>query len=145
MIEIGPLQPEDRQRWTELWTDYLTFYATTLPAEVFDNTWTRLLSGHEIKAYAAREGSTIIGITHFLRHPSAWTLHPVIYLQDLFTDAAYRGRGVARALIAAVAEDARKGGSTRLYWLTQSDNARARLLYDRLAKHTGFIRYEYPL
>jgi hypothetical protein len=36
-------------------------------------------------------------------------------------------------------------GATRLYWNTQEDNARARLLYDKVARFNGFIRYDYPL
>ncbi|MBV8915705.1 MAG: GNAT family N-acetyltransferase, partial [Acetobacteraceae bacterium] len=55
------------------------------------------------------------------------------------------GKGAGRSLIAAVAERARAEGSTRLYWLTQEQNATARALYDKVAKHSGFIRYEYPL
>ena len=35
--------------------------------------------------------------------------------------------------------------ASRLYWHTQDDNARARLLYDKVARFSGFIRYEYPL
>lgn len=33
----------------------------------------------------------------------------------------------------------------RFYWHTQESNARARLLYDQVARFTGFIRYGYPL
>ncbi len=144
-MEIGPLQPADRQRWTKLWGKYLDYYEVKLPAEVYDHTWTRLLEDREVQGLAAREDGEILGIVHFLRHPSCWTLDPVVYLQDLFTDEAYRGRGVARALIEAVAAEARRGASTRMYWLTQAHNTTARTLYDRVAKHTGFIRYEYPL
>lgn len=145
MIEIGRLQDGDRARWTELWRQYLEFYETTLPPAIYSHTWDRIIAGREIHALAAREGEQILGITHFLLHPSAWTLQPVVYLQDLFTDPAQRSRGIARALIEAVAAHARDDGSTRLYWLTQSHNATARALYDKIAKHTGFIRYEYPL
>jgi GNAT superfamily N-acetyltransferase len=56
-----------------------------------------------------------------------------------------RGRGVARALIDAVADAARKQGASRYYWQTKQDNARARLLYDKVAVFRGFIRYDYPL
>jgi GNAT superfamily N-acetyltransferase len=52
---------------------------------------------------------------------------------------------VARALIERVAQAAREGGASRLYWLTQEGNASARALYDRLARYQGFIRYDYPL
>lgn len=144
-MEITPLHQSDRSRWTELWRAYLAFYDTELPDAVYDQTWSRILHGTELHGLAARVDGEMIGITHFLFHSSAWTLTPVCYLQDLFVNSASRGHGAGRALIEAVAERARAASSTRLYWLTQSHNATARALYDRLAKHSGFIRYEYPL
>ncbi len=145
MMEVGPLEPGDRARWTELWRLYLQFYEVELPEAVYAHTWSRLMAGRELHALAARDGGAIAGITHYLFHSSCWTLTPVCYLQDLFTDAAMRNRGAARALINGVAHAARESGSTRLYWLTQSHNETARALYDKVAKHTGFIRYEYSL
>lgn len=142
---VGPLTAADRPRWTELWQQYLEFYETVMPPAIYDHTWSRLIEGRELHGLAARDGDAILGITHFLYHPSGWTLTPVCYLQDLFTDSAHRGRGVARALIAAVGDQARAAGSTRMYWLTQSHNSTARALYDKIAKHSGFIRYEYPI
>jgi hypothetical protein len=44
-----------------------------------------------------------------------------------------------------VAAAARERGADRFYWHTQEHNARARLLYDQVARFTGFIRYVYPL
>lgn len=141
---ISPLQEADRSRWTELWRDYLLFYKTSLPDAVYDHTWARLMQGGPLHGLAARGPDGIIGITHFLYHPSAWTLTDVCYLQDLYVTDTARGTGAGRCLIEAVAEHARARSAARLYWLTQDHNATARLLYDRLAKHTGFIRYEYP-
>lgn len=145
---ISQLAAADRPRWTELWRAYLAFYETQLSPAIFDHAWSRLMQGHELHAYAARAtsdpDSEIIGITHFLYHPSAWTLSPVCYLQDLYVAPEARGKGTARALIEAVAAHARTQNAARLYWLTQDHNETARALYDRLAIHTGFIRYEYP-
>lgn len=144
-MDITPLAAADRARWTELWRAYLAFYETALPPEIYDETWARILGGAALHGLAARVDGEIVGITHFLFHDSAWTLTPVCYLQDLFVDQTRRGHGAGRALIEAVAARAQAQASTRLYWLTQSHNAVARTLYDRLAKHSGFIRYEYPL
>jgi len=44
-----------------------------------------------------------------------------------------------------VAEAARQAGAGRLYWLTQEGNHAARQLYDRLARNSGFVVYQYPL
>ncbi len=144
-MEITGLTPRDRERWAELWRAYLAFYSTVLPEETFEHTWRRLLDGTALHGLAARVDGRVVGITHFLFHGSAWTASPICYLQDLYVDNAARGHGVGRKLIEAVAAHARKRDSARLYWLTQDGNAAARLLYDRIAKHSGFIRYEYPL
>lgn len=145
---ITTITAADRPRWTELWRAYLAFYETDLSPSIYDHTWSRLMQDHELHAYAARAAndpaSEIIGITHFLYHPSGWTLTPACYLQDLYVAPEARGQGVARTLIEAVAAHARTQKAARLYWLTQTHNATARLLYDRVAKYTGFIRYEYP-
>lgn len=33
----------------------------------------------------------------------------------------------------------------RYYWLTQGSNAQARILYDKVARFAGYIRYDYSL
>jgi GNAT superfamily N-acetyltransferase len=142
---INRLTEADRPRWTELWTAYLDFYDTALPAEQFDYTWDRLMMGDHLHGFALRHEAQLVGITHYLFHESGWTMQPVVYLQDLFVDPSVRGIGGGRKLIEAVGDAAREAGATRMYWMTQSHNATARQLYDRLAKHSGFIRYEYPL
>ena len=143
--DITPLRPEDLPRWTALWRDYLAFYKTSLPDETYETTWARLLDGTALHGLAARREGRIIGITHFLFHGTAWSSRPLCYLQDLFVEEAARGAGAASALIEAVAARARARESLRLYWMTQADNTVARSLYDRVARHNGFVRYDYAL
>ena len=145
LIEITRLHPEDRPRWADLWRAYLAFYETTRPEEQFQETWARVLHDTSLHGLAARHEGRIVGITHFLFHASAWTMTPVCYLQDLYVDEGVRGSGAGRRLIEAVADRARAQACARLYWLTQTGNATARLLYDRLAKEAGFVRYDYKL
>jgi GNAT superfamily N-acetyltransferase len=142
---ITPLTEADRPRWTTLWTGYLEFYNTAVAPEVYDATWARLLAGGPIHGCVFRQDGEAIGLAHYLFHDHAWSLHPACYLQDLFVDPARRGTGAGRALIEAVAQAAERAGASRLYWMTHQSNAVARQLYDRLAKHTGSIRYEYAL
>ncbi len=52
-----------------------------------------------------------------------------------------RGQGVGRALIEAVCARAKADGAARVYWQTQVTNAAGRMLYDKVAKHLGFIVY----
>ncbi|HEX3760017.1 MAG TPA: GNAT family N-acetyltransferase [Kofleriaceae bacterium] len=103
------------------------------------------ICAHRLRARLAEVDGTVVGLTHYLFHRSTIMLGPTCYLQDLFTDQAVRGRGVGRALIAAVCDEARAAGSTRVYWQTHETNATARALYDRVAERTGFIVYRIQL
>jgi len=144
VIEIGPPAEADRGRWEHLARGYKEFYKTPITDDELAEAWRRLRSGDGVYALGARVDGRLVGIAHYLFHTTVWA-PTACYLQDLFTDPEVRGRGVARALIEAVAAKARERGSARYYWNTQDHNATARILYDKVARHHGFIRYEYPL
>ena len=144
MIEVGPLAAGDRSAWEGLARGYKAFYRDWIPDEAYEATWRRLRHGTELHALGARLDGRLIGIAHYFFHPAFWG-GEACYLQDLFVEEEARGRGAARALIDRVAQAAREHGATRYYWHTQEDNARARALYDQVARFSGFIRYQYPL
>ena len=141
---IAALTAADHARWLELARGYKAFYKTSVTDQEYERAWGRLLVHDRVWGLGAHLDGELVGITHYLFHTGTWN-NDVCYLQDLFVDPKVRGRGVARALIEAVAVAARKRGADRLYWLTQSHNAAARALYDKVAKHNDFIRYDYPL
>ncbi|WP_454053139.1 GNAT family N-acetyltransferase [Clostridium sp. Marseille-Q7071] len=144
IIDIAPLRAEDRNRWNILARSYKTFYETELPDSEYDEVWNHLLNSDEIFGFGAYLQGNLIGITHYLFHRTIW-MEKVCYLQDLFVDEVARGRGVARALIEQVAQAAYEHNASKLYWQTHQDNTGARVLYDKIAHHKGFIRYDYPL
>lgn len=143
-ITVGPLDDEDHDEWEALFRAYIAFYDASLPQSAYDRAWTEFRTGERMHALGAWRDERLVGITHFLVHPSTWGLD-VCYLQDLFTAPDSRGQGVGRALIAEVAEWARIEGCGRVYWLTQEGNATARRLYDDVADFEGFIVYRMPL
>lgn len=144
MIEIAPLGDGDRADWEALARGYKAFYETEIPQERYDETWRLLIAGERIHGLGARLDGRLAGIAHYLFHAQTWS-PDCCYLQDLFTAGDARGRGVATALIDAVAEEARRRGALKYYWLTKEDNREARALYDRIARFKGFLRYDYPL
>lgn len=144
MISIGTLEPSDRGAWEALFRAYIAFYQRNEPPEMYDRAWSEFQADTRLHALGAWVERRLVGITHFLVHQS--TSGPdVCYLQDLFTAPDARGQGVARALISAVADWARARGCGRLYWHTQASNSTARSLYDQVAEHRGFIRYQIDL
>lgn len=143
-IVIRPLLAKDRPAWEVLARGYKDFYATATTAAEYATAWNRLLGQDGVHGLAAFAEGELVGIAHFLFHASVWA-KTSCYLQDLFTSPAARRKGVARSLIEAVAVQARARGAARYYWHTQENNAVARALYDKVAKHAGFIRYDHAL
>jgi GNAT superfamily N-acetyltransferase len=144
MISIGKLVPSDRVVWEGLFRAYIDFYQRVEPPEMYARAWREFQADTRLHALGARIDDRLIGITHFLIHPS--TSGPdVCYLQDLFTAPEARGKGAARELIASVADWARARGCCRVYWNTQASNVLARYLYDKVAENRGFIRYQIEL
>lgn len=139
---IRALTAKDREAWSALWTDYLTFYETTLAQEIYDSTWNRLLDPSEpIWGALAELDGVPMGITHFIYHRTGWAIAPACYLQDLYVAPAARGTGLGRALIDHVTADAGSKGCARVHWLTHETNVTARRLYDDVAVRSGFIQY----
>jgi GNAT superfamily N-acetyltransferase len=144
VIAVGSLTEDDRAAWEALFVGYNAFYGRTWPPDFYEEAWHRFQRGDQIHALGARLAGRLIGITHFLVHPST-TSSSVCYLQDLFTAPDARGQGAARSLIQAVAEWARGQGCGRVYWHTQQHNQTARRLYDQVAEFRDFIVYTLPL
>lgn len=141
-VEVRPLQTADRERWNELWRGYLEFYRYSLPADLTDLTWRRLLDpAHPFQGLVALDGQRVVGIVHFHVHASTWARVGYCYLEDLFVDAACRGLGTGRALIEAVYRTADEQGAERVYWHTENTNERAQHLYRQVAELTPFVQY----
>ena len=145
-LTIRPAVPADFEQWLPLWDGYNAFYGrsgpTALDRAVTNVTWARFFAtGEPVHALVAEADGQLLGLAHYLFHRTTTMIANTCYLNDLFTVPQARGRGVGRALIEAVAEQARAAGSPRLYWLTQENNATARKLYDAVAKNSGFIVY----
>jgi GNAT superfamily N-acetyltransferase len=145
-VLIRPIQPTDFQAWQPLWDGYNAFYGregdTALAPEITKATWTRFFDPNEpVFALVAESDGQLLGLTHYLFHRSTTRIELTCYLQDLFTAPDARGRGVGRALIGGVYEAAKAAGIKRVYWQTHETNAAGRMLYDKVAKHAGFIIY----
>lgn len=143
---IRPAARADYDRWLPLWDGYNAFYgrsgAAALAPEVTAATWERFFDPYEpMFALVAEQDGALLGLTHYLLHRSTTALLPSLYLQDLFTTADARGKGVGRALIEGVYAAAQKRSLPRVYWLTHETNDTAMKLYDRVAEKSGFLVY----
>ena len=136
----------DYDQWLPLWDGYNAFYGrsgdTALAPEITAATWERFFDPYEpMFALVAEQGGALLGLVHYLLHRSTTALLPSLYLQDLFTAADARGKGVGRVLIEAVYSAAKAHGLPRVYWLTHETNDTAMGLYDKIAERSGFLVY----
>lgn len=80
-----------------------------------------------------RDGAWLPGYNSDLAARSMW-------LSDLFVVERARGRGIGRALLAAVAAETVRRGYACLEWGVMSDNASAREFYRRIGAREGDVR-----
>ena len=116
---IRPVVPEDYAQWLPLWRAYNAFYgrsgATALPDIVTETAWARFLDPVEpMSALVAIKDGMIAGLAHYLFHRSTSAIEMSCYMQDLYTLEAQRGQGIARGLIEAVYDPAKRGATSRI-------------------------------
>jgi GNAT superfamily N-acetyltransferase len=109
-----------------LFDQYRQHYgANPAPDAVAD--WMRdQLHAERVRIYLAGEARGICSTTVA---PAALSLRTVWLVRDLYVRPDSRRRGVARALLAQVAEDAHEAGAHRLSLQTETANVRAVELY----------------
>ena len=147
MHSISFIKQNEFKLWNELWQKYLKFYQTSLSDSVTKVTWKRIMDPEQnifsFGGYWAGDGTKeLVGFTNFLYHSSTWSEQGYCYLEDLYVEERFRGKGFGRLLIEAVWDDCLRKGVKRLYWKTQDKNRIARIMYDKVAKQSGFIEYE---
>ena len=134
--------PSDEPVWRQLWHGYCEFYEASMPGEVTDRTWKRILDPDSaVMCVVAEVDGQVHGFANCVVHENTWESQPVCYLEDLFVAEAARGQGIGGALIEWLRNAMRAEGWARLYWMTREDNTQARRLYDKFARADGFVRY----
>ena len=89
-------------------------------------------------SFVAEEAGAPAGVAVFVPHFSTTRGQPGVYVQDLWTAPATRGRGLGAALLAAVATHARDTwGARYLALTTHGHNDSARAFYGRF----GFVAH----
>jgi GNAT superfamily N-acetyltransferase len=144
VLTVAKPQAGDRAAWEALFRAYIDFYERREPPATYDRAWAEFSRDDRLHALVAKLDGQLVGIVHFLEHPSTSSAD-VCYLQDLFTAPQARGQGVGRALIEAVADHARSLGCARVYWQTKTTNVTARRLYDSVTDDCDFMVYRLAL
>jgi GNAT superfamily N-acetyltransferase len=81
------------------------------------------------EAIVAETDAKVVGFALFFHNYSTFLTQPGIYLEDLFVQPDYRGRGIGKALIRQVAQIARDRDCGRLEWSVLDWNESAIAFY----------------
>jgi GNAT superfamily N-acetyltransferase len=103
--------------------DQCTVTETQISAALFGNSPT-------VHAHVAEVDGEIAAMALWFVNFSTWDGVAGIYLEDLFVRPGFRRRGLARALLAALARECLDKGYTRLSWAVLNWNVDAIALYD---------------
>ena len=142
-LTIRAVDPAERAAWEATYRGYRDFYEKEHDPAVFDTVWGWLHDpAHETRGLVAELDGEIVGLAHYRRFARPLVGSTGIYLDDLFTTPAARGKGAASALISRLEEIARDEGATLVRWITADSNATARGLYDKLATQTPWVTYD---
>lgn len=142
-VAIAPFAREDLPGLADLCHEMQVHYREAAPPrEAIEAMLAAMPPGCE--ALVARLEGAVAGVAFFGIQFPGTDLRPVLFLKDLFVAERARGRGLARALMEALAAVAVERGCCRLDWTTSPDNRAARALYDGLgAELTTKIVYSW--
>ena len=142
-VVVRPVEPADHEAWARLFAAYREFYELEEEPGVVDRVWGWIRDeAHEVYALVAEADGEVVGFAHHRMYARPAEGGTGLFLDDLFTAAHARGRGVARALINRLADLARERGAAKVRWVTAADNATAQRLYDDVAERTEWVTYD---
>ena len=139
---LRPPRADEFEAWYALYHGFSVAVDEEVTREVAQRVWAWIQHPeHPTKAIVAERDGELIGFAHYRPFPRTLYGNEACYLDDLYVLEEQRGSGLARALIDKVSEIAKQRGWTHVRWVTEEKNARARALYDKLARAMTLVTY----
>jgi GNAT superfamily N-acetyltransferase len=133
MIHVREAGSADLPALGRLFDAYRQFYQLPTDLErATDYITARLAAGDSVVLVAADESEQLLGFTQLYPTWCSLLAGPVYVLYDLYVPPRARRRGVARALLEAAADRARRDGKLRMTLSTARTNVNAQALYESL-------------
>lgn len=132
MKRVRRAQPADAAAITAMIHDLAHFERAPEQCTVIESQISSALFGQytTLKAHVAEVDGEVAAMALWFLNFSTWDGAEGIYLEDLFVRPQFRRRGLARALLAALAKECVDNDYTRLAWSVLNWNTDAITLYD---------------
>lgn len=139
MLRIEQLDEKDVDRLDVLRRDYAADMGAPQDA---DPAFTeRLLADADVRVWGAFAEGMLVGFAVVMELPDAIYRATYGVMDDLFVTRAWRGRGIARALISAIVEHGQERSWAHLRWLAPEEDKPAIALYDKIADQVALRSY----
>jgi GNAT superfamily N-acetyltransferase len=131
---VRPAAPEDVSEILRMIQALACYERMPDAVEATEASLTEILFGPDPKLFAhiAEMDGRAVGLAVWFLNFSTWTGRHGIYLEDLFVDPDIRRVGVARALFAALAREAKARHCARIDWAVLDWNELAMDFYRRI-------------
>jgi GNAT superfamily N-acetyltransferase len=138
---------EDLEALVPLFDAYRQFYRQPADPEGARSFLNARLQHGQSTVFLAVADARAAGFTQLYPSFSSASMAPILILNDLFVDPAYRRCGIAAALLRAAAEHGRATGAVRLTLSTELTNATAQALYEQTGwqRDASFCTYHLTL
>jgi GNAT superfamily N-acetyltransferase len=138
---------DDLEALVPLFNAYRQFYRKSGDPEGARSFLKARLHHGESTIFLAVADGKATGFTQLYPSFSSASMAPILILNDLFVDPAYRRCGTGAALLRAAAEHGRATGAVRLTLSTELTNATAQALFERSGwqRDATFCTYQLTL
>lgn len=136
-VKIRAIENRDFPDWLPLWDGN---NLGTRDEAVTSETWSRLIDpDFPVHGLVAEDGGKLVGLVHYVVHPTTGSLKNVCYMQDVYVDPPARQKGVARKLLKELAAiGQRREKWARIYWMAEAENEAAQKLYKTIGVKLDF-------
>lgn len=136
------LEFSDYPDWLPLWNgNNLGVENDDLTAQ----TWARICDeDSKVCGLGLFEDGRLVGILHYVLHPSTGAMQDICYMQDVFVDPAHRRKGLAKAMIEHLHKVGKKEKWGRIYWLADKSDTGVQAFYQNLGVALDFSLHILP-
>ncbi len=144
-LRIRSLERKDYESWLPLWqANCLDQISDDVTAE----TWRRLTNPKEHvhglgifnddNNQAKGNNQELLGILHYILHPTTGFKEYACYMQDLYIDETARRQGLAKRLVWELESIGKAEKWARIYWFAEKNNMAVQNLYKNLGISIDF-------
>ena len=140
---IRPFEQNDFPQWLPLWN---ANNLGVINEPVTTETWTRICDPEsQVYGLGAFNKDQLIGLVHYILHPTTGAIEPICYMQDVFVHPSHRKKGIARKMVEHLVKIGKREKWARMYWLAEANNTAAQNLYKTLGVRLDFTLHIMPL